>query len=68
MKPYYVSRGREALARFGKSLLEDLMKRDYDKGGELLLCLGPQGSGKTTFIYQLGLNALDKGDILIIGG
>ena len=68
MKPRYFPRGREALIHFGKRLMEELLLRDYDVGGQAVLLLGPQGAGKTTALYQLALTAHDLGDTVIIGG
>jgi len=68
MEPAYFRDGEKALRNYGVQLMEELLLRDYDIGGQTALLLGPQGSGKTTTLYQLALIAHSLGDTVIIGG
>jgi len=68
MKPEDFEKGEEALAKYGDELLDELLERDYDKGGRAVLILGPQGSGKTTALFQLALMARRMGDTVVIAG
>jgi len=68
-RPFYLSRGRAALAAFGKSLWQELITRDPQTGGKEVLIIGIPGSGKTTLLLNLMLiNMVENKEIVIWRG
>ena len=52
----------------GQKLLEEIYRRDYDKGAKQVVILGAKGAGKTTLLMRLALRSLELGDLVIWRG
>ncbi|ABN58505.1 conserved hypothetical protein [Pyrococcus abyssi virus 1] len=68
-RPFYLSRGRAALAEFGKRLWKELVTRDPQTGGKEALIIGRPGAGKTTLLLNLMIvNMVENEEVVIWRG
>lgn len=59
----YISLGK---SRYRGCLYEAYLREEYNLGNLPLMILGPQGSGKTTFISNLVKNANNRGEAILL--